>query len=709
MSSNELPRAPLDVLFVWHFHQPYYGVPGSEEFFLPWVRLHAAKAYYDMGRLLKDHPEVRATFNFSGSLLRQIDEYVQQGKRDRWWRWTKSDPGDLDLADRRGILRNFFSLDIEQCIKPSPRYQELYNARMNQGVAGCAESWTTRDFIDLQVLFNLMWCGFSVRDEFPLLKKLHDKGAGFSKEERDALLDVQLEVMEKLLPLYRELAERDQIELTVTPMYHPIVPLLIDTDVAARPSPDRPRPTRYRARGDAQAHIEEALNVAERAFGKRPRGMWPSEGSVSPEALQCFADAGASWIATDEEILRHSRGENWERNCDLYRPWRLGRDSPRIFFRDRGLSDQIGFVYSDNPADEAADSMIADLHTIHSSLDNKPGCVAIILDGENPWEHYDDDGRPFLEALYTGLEKSGRLRTNLPSQIDEPPPGQLDQLHSGSWIMGNYQIWIGHDETNQAWEWLRRADEHIKRVGESSARADVDMAQEYLRIAQGSDWFWWYGDDFSSEQDDQFDALFRALVAGVFTSLDEPAPPELNLPIGGNACADKVGDTEIIAPRRFISPEIDGRIGQFFDWRGAGQIITTGSHGSMYETTRPLAAILYGFSPLHFFLHLEPGEDFSSKCRFRVHIAHGDDTTDIDLQRGDKKSDFGEIPGTKAAFVDVAELSFPLHRLGMSPGDNLKLAVSVHRDGLQIQRFPRHDGFIIEVPTLDPGIEHWIV
>ncbi len=701
----------LDVLFIWHFHQPYYGIPDAEEFVLPWVRLHAVKSYYDMGRLLERWPRISATVNFSGSLLRQIREYVDHDKRDRWWRWSSTAPRALELAERRGIVRNFFSLNIEHHVEPSPRYRELYQRRRQLGVAEMATSLSDQELLDLQVLFNLHWCGFAARDDFPLLDELRQQDGGFSPEEKDALLDLHLELLRRLLPLYRKLARRQQIEICASPMYHPIIPLVIDTDTAARPSPDRPRPTSYRAPRDAAYQLKEALDFAEDAFGERPTGMWPSEGSVSPEAVKIFAEAGVEWIATDEEVLCRSRGEDWQRDRDLWRPWRVGDDpSPRIFFRDRGLSDRIGFSYSELPADEAADDLVGALVAIGDRLAGRRGCVSIILDGENPWEHYPDDGRHFLEALYERLESARELRTRRPSQISNPSPGRLDHLHSGSWIMANFDIWIGHQETNEAWEWLRRADELLEKMTASNSdHGGVSRAREHLRIAQGSDWFWWYGDDFTSEQDDQFDALFRALISGVWTCLEQTPPSQLGDPIYRDSNGSPVDGTAIATAKRFISPTIDGQIGEYFDWNGAGQIDVTGAHGSMFESVRPLQTLLYGFSPLHFFLQLQPGVDFTPTCRFQIRIKVEDQISTLRLAPGDHHRDLEELPGTVAVFDDVAEASFPLHRLGLSAGDHFELAIGVECDGLQLQRFPRHGGYPLEIPKIDPGLEYWIV
>ncbi len=696
------PHTATRLLFVWHLHQPYYGMPDAGDFFLPWVRLHAAKSYYDMGRMLEHHPEIRGTFNFSGSLIRQLCEISDDGRRDRWWRWSTTHPDRLDRRTRQQLVHHFFSVDADRCIKPRSRFYELYQQRHNQGISHCVAEWTDQQFLDLQVLFNLAWCGFSARREFDAVAELEDKGRQFTVDERDRLLEVQLEIVDRILPLYRRLADRDQIEITVSPMYHPIIPLVIDTESAGRATPDRPRPTPSRAPECAARPVDEALELAEDVFGARPRGIWPSEGSVSPEAIALFAEADISWIATDEAVLRHSRGNDWNRSRDLIRPWRLGDDSPRIFFRDHGLSDQIGFVYADHRPDEAVSRFVDDLHTIDDACGDEPGCVAVILDGENPWEYYEDDGRLFLDALYDRLVDDKQLVTTVPSDITDIDSGRLDHLHSGSWIDANFRIWIGHEETNDAWEWIRRADEHLRDRADTTA--DLEAAQQFLCIAQGSDWFWWYGDDFVSEQQDVFDALFRHLVAGVWEALGTTPPPELEEPIHTTSAGAR--ETEITPARHFIAPTIDGRTEKYFDWVGAGTLPVSTSRSSMAEASHPIRAIRYGFSADEFFLRIEPDDDFTDKSRARITIDRPDaPPLRIDLPPGD-----GELPeGITAAFETVGELSITRQLLSADSGDTFGVSIAVYDGDLRLHRHPATGRFELTIPDADPGHRHWIV
>ncbi len=661
MSSPE-----LEVLFLWHLHQPYYGHPqDGSDFHLPWTRLHAVKAYYDMARHLQERPGVQGTFNFSGSLLRQLQE-ISEGRRDRWWRWCEGSPDELDGPTRVALLQHFFSISHRRGVAPLPRFAELYELRARHGVHPCAEQFSPEDFLDLQVLFHLAWSGHFAAVDFPLIEDLRRKGSGFTLDDRRALLDTHVEITSRVLPLYRELAESGQIEISVSPMYHPIVPLVIDTDEARKPSPDRPTPPRYQAPDDATVHVVEALDLAESIFGHRPRGVWPSEGSVSPAARQVFADAGVDWIATDEEILRRSLTTPFDRDRHLWKPWRVDGGSPSIFFRDRWLSDQVGFVYSNNPAETAASDLISHLQGIRRSLSSPVGAVSIILDGENPWEHFEDSGFPFLSALYEGLEEAPGLRTTTFSKAS-PPPGELTDLASGSWILGNFQIWIGHPETNSGWELLRLATDALQDAARDGADDDaLQRARALLHVAQGSDWFWWYGDDFSSEQDDDFDALFRSLLIGVFETLDMKAPPEFHQPIHHHVTPDEEEATVMAPAGRLDS---SGSL----DWDRAGQVRLGGGHGAMYETFRPLDEIHYGPSSDAFHLRLKPGPDFSENLRFRITFSHPDSEAQEVRELTDPSSLHTELP---------------FEALGLSPSHPPAFRVEVLRNGLEVLHFP---------------------
>lgn len=693
------------IQFVWHMHQPYYGLPDRGTSFLPWVRLHSVKSYYDMARMLERHPTIRGTVNFSGSLLKQLHEYVSEGRRDTWWELTLKSPDDLSDTDKRHLLKHFFSLDWDHCIRPRARFSELLDQR-NEGHA--ITRFQAQDWMDLQVWFNLGWCGFSVRAESTLVQDLLARGRGFTQEDKVALLDLHIKVMQDLPDLYRSLAKSGQVEISVTPMYHPILPLIIDTDAAARATPDRPRPERFQAKSDAHHQVKAALEMSTKFFGVRPAGMWPAEGSISPEAVQVFAEEGVQWIASDEDVLRASRGSAWA-HSDITHPWKLDTlDSPSIFFRDHSLSDQIGFVYSKNSPKHATLDFIARVRAVPSS--QGPNVVSVILDGENAWEHYPDDGQGFLDALYTGLEGASDIKTTTPSQVlKDATPKVLHYLHSGSWILANYQIWIGHPEENRGWDLLGRTREVLLSHEASCPKEKVALAWEALYAAEGSDWFWWYGDDFDSENDADFDRLFRENLKCVYWFLGLESPADLDIPI----IHTSAGPPTFTPPRGLISPRIDGRAEFFYEWTDAGYYINTGARGSMFETTRLFDRMLVGFDETNLYLRLIPGLDLKNgfvDCNVRFTLVSSGKVWTVNVSKDRAQLDGDPGPhDLRFALRHELELAIPLHDIGAGEGSEVLLQVVISRDGMELERHPPNARLTLKVPSTEFEGRNWMV
>ncbi len=710
------------VQFLWHFHQPYYSVPNQTSNKLPWVRLHAIKSYYDMGRMLERFPQVRCVVNFSGCLLQQLREYIEEGKRDTWWELTAKPARDLNDAERYHLLRNFFSIDWQRCVSRYPRYQELLDKRGRDEHAIEPGDFTTQELRDLQVLFNLAWFGFSARQERVVIQALIDKGRGFTESEKQAVLEQQIEIMQLIAPLYSKLHHRRQIELSITPMYHPILPLLVDTDEAKVATPERPRPPRLRAPDDAHTQLAEARTVARDFLGIDVSGMWPAEGSVSPQAVEVFAAHDVDWIASDEEVLQRSRAEAWSRSHDLYHPWHApGAPQTQIFFRDRGLSDLIGFVYSKNDAHDAVGDFVERVRAIgrdHGD-DERPPVVSVILDGENPWMHYPQDGELFLQALYEALSEADDIDTVTPSQyLDEHGPGPaLARLHSGSWIEANYRIWIGDELTNRAWELLGETRAHLKayEASDPDTHARLEQAWEAIYVAEGSDWFWWYGDDFSSPNDADFDRLFRDQLRHVYAALGEEPPTVLDVPIAGNA-APRV---EFQPPQGLVQPTIDGHNEFFYEWSGAGIYRNQGGRGSMFENTRVVDELRIGFDLTTLYLMAKPGADLASNGRkldlkFRITGPNGA-TNIVHARLGDalrasvQTPTRGEVGVERAAFVNCLELAIPFADLGLHAGEDFSVCLSVIDHGMEVERHPVERALKMQVPDETFELRNWIV
>jgi len=550
---------PLQLAIVWHHHQPLYRPilttgPGSLR--MPWVRLHAIRDYFSMAHMVALHPELRLTVNFSPCLLMQIEDQVERGATDVAWELTRCRAEDLDDDQREAILTTFFDADWHNQIFPHPRYRRLYDQRRD------GLPFSAQDLRDLQVWFNLAWFGRELREgAIPLpegstasVARLIDKGAGFTPRDIDDLLDEQLKVMRAIVPVHRRLLEAGQLELSVTPFFHPILPLLIDTDQATIDRPGARFPPRFAHPEDAAAQVGEAVRAFQVWFGRAPNGAWPAEGAVSQAVVPLFARHGIRWIASDQGVLARSGrwGYDVGRSAVRHRCYRAEQDGAAlsVFFRDSELSNDLGFHLQTLEPEEAAARWVQKLKRTASD-DAAAGAriVTVVLDGENAWGSYRDDGRPFLHALYAALLADREIRTVTPTELLEGNPKRdvvahpLDQqlrvydLYTGSWIDEpgtasgvDLGTWIGEPEENRAWELLGTARRELA--------ASIDMsgpgatsARLAVMAAEGSDWFWWLGDDQDSGHDPDFEALFRQHLRAGYHAAGVPEPASLNIPL----------------------------------------------------------------------------------------------------------------------------------------------------------------------------------
>ena len=549
-------RPALYIAWLWHQHQPLYRDPEASRpagsFRYPWVRLHAIRDYYSMAALVADH-DVHVTINLTPVLLRQLDDYLDGGATDRALDLTRRPAEDLTTYEVEEVLSTFFDADWHRQIGVHPRYRQLFEQR----TAGMR--FSRQDVRDLQMWFNLAWFGYEFRagdvtlvtGDRTRVHRFASQGSDFSHGDVLAMVDDQYKVMRAIVPIHRQLQESGRIEVSTTPAFHPILPLVIDTDRAYVDRPAAGLPTRFAHPEDAAAQIALARDDYLHRFDTRPLGMWPAEGAVSAEAVTMLARHGLSWVATDAGVL--ARSGRWGYRVSepdvLCQPYRLGdADSVALFFRDTDLSDGIGFRYGRfTDADAAVDDFV---HTIETRFldrlcEDEDRVLTIVLDGENAWGGYPDDGRPFLHALYGRLAADTRLKTvtfseyllgNAPRGISPHAGARLTQVHdlaTGSWIDepgSAYGVdvgtWIGEPEENAAWNLLGMARSVL--AGPRAQTADVERARLALLAAEGSDWFWWFGSDQESGNDAAFDDMFRAHLRGAYRALDLEAPDALD-------------------------------------------------------------------------------------------------------------------------------------------------------------------------------------
>lgn len=548
--------ASEDVLYVnitWHQHQPLYYKDENGVYTRPWVRFHATKDYYDMAAILEKYPNVHVTFNITPVLIRQLDDFAS-GAKDLYWTTAEIPAADLTDDEKRFILTRFFDANWKNVIARFPRYQELLDKRGGSddaAIAAAMESFTEQDFRDLQVWINLAWFDPDFLAQEPL-KALVDKGGNFTEEDKAVVFDEAVKVIQMVLPEHKKLQDAGQIEVITTPYSHPILPLLVDSDLAKEGNPSADLPTRFQYAQDAVAQLTKSVEMYTEHFGQAPAGLWPGEGSVAQEIVPFVIKAGYKFMQTGEPVLAKSLGIDFTRDTnevvqqadDLYRPYYVKNkngDKLAVFFRDGNLSDKVGFTYSGLSGEGAAKDLIRRLEAIKTELADEgatgPHIVSIILDGENAWENYQNDGKDFFNALYQGLSESTTLKTITPSEYLKmfPEQREIEDLFPAAWFSANYDTWIGESEETMAWNYLNEvrtdlAKYDITKTRTASAEA-IAKAQDFMYLAEGSDWFWWYGSDQDSGQDTYFDQGFRALLAGVYESLGEPVPTFVNVPI----------------------------------------------------------------------------------------------------------------------------------------------------------------------------------
>ena len=679
---------PASVAFVWHMHQPGYVDPHSDASILPWARLHATAAYFDMAWLHARHPNMRSTVNFVPVLIDQLEACVN-GARDRFWDLSRMPARDLDAQQRAAIKAHFFSVHRERGVRARPRYWSLFNRR--------EKSFSDADFRDLQVLFNLAWFGAAARVEYPLIAAMEAKGRGFREDEKRKVLDIQIAILRRVLDLYRDLSASGQIELTCSPYHHPILPLLIDSEAMTRCMPDAPRPPQFAFPADAVAQVADGRARHAQTFGATPAGMWPAEGAVSPEACAIIAGQGTRWIATDEAQLFEVLPDKTPRTA-LYQPYALETsEGPlTVVFRDRTLSDLLGFTYAQNPADAAAADLVGRLTAIARDARGsaQPPLITIALDGENPWEAYAGHGAPFLVALFDAIAAAPDLQATTVSDhlAQHPPRETLSTIGTGSWINGDFSIWIGKPVENTAWGLLGEARQAAE-LAEPALRA---AALPHLYAAEGSDWFWWYGEPFQSEQDGEFDRLFRGRLKAAWQALGQVPPSVLDRPLATRST------DEASPPRQLIQPRFGPGPSTFYEWSGAGTL-PLAEAGAMHQAHPAFHRLRYGFDLEHVYLRLEPAPD-ANLADLRVQVRLG--AWAIDVEPG-QAARLGETTLSTKQHAGVLEIGVPVAAVDGQPGTELSLVIEVLRGGLCVARYPAAGELSLAVPGADYALGQW--
>jgi alpha-amylase/alpha-mannosidase (GH57 family) len=737
-NSNENPDSPaLSVAFLWHMHQPYYKDPRTGQYKMPWVRLHALKDYYDMAAVLDDFPDIRQTFNLVPSLIDQIEDYAHDQAHDEHLLLTEKPAEDLTSAEKEKILSSFFNCSYDTMIKPHRRFRDLYRKRGEdtRDLRSRVRHFDLQDFLDLQVWSNLAWID-PIFKEDALIRRLFKKGRDFSEEDKLSLVHKQREILARILPKYKELQERGQIEITFSPYFHPIMPLICDHTSARVALPHIQLPgEKFSCPEDAEVQVREGLKLYEKVFGRIPEGLWPSEGSVSEQVVGLLARCGVKWIATDEEILflslameREGRPRSTPRRSSvLYRPYRitLQGEELSILFRDHALSDLIGFVYSKWDPEEAADDFVRRLHQIRKSIrpEKLPErVVSVILDGENCWEYYKNDGHDFLSALYTKLSEDKLLRTTTISDFlrSSGEPRKLSHLFPGSWINHNFRIWIGHPEDNLAWDFLKKARDAVvefeKRTEKAPGKEEVlKKAWKEIYVAEGSDWNWWYGDEHEGPGTDEFDRLYRTHLLYVYELIGREPPEELYHPIKSQAVS-----THFLPPTGYLKPTIDGKRSHYYEWQQAGHFDTRKAGGTMHQVSSLVSGIYFGSDEKNAYLGVETaisGEEFDRDgygltfellhpSKYKISVKDGNAI----LFKRQNESEWKLISSDlKFAFGTMLELAIPTALLQFEETKEIWFRLIGERQGKEMGKWPAVDVIKFDLPSQKAESIFWEV
>ena len=708
----------IHLAVLWHMHQPQYRDPETGAYVLPWTRLHATKDYWGMVKLFEEFPKFHATINMVPSLCMQLEEYASGEFNDPWFTVASKAAEGLTKEEKREILDRAFQVNHERLMSRWPRFVELYEWSRAAGGAQALVTFTVRDWRDLQVLSQLAWMDEEWFTKDVVVSRLANRGKDFTEKDKTELKAKHLELIGMVLPECRNAAKRGQIEISTTPFYHPILPLLCDSDIARVANPGTPLPRRaFRRPEDAREQLRRAKDYHEKIFGVKPVGLWPSEGSVSDQAMGIAAEEGFQWFGTDEGVLGRTLNVGFFRdasgipaNADrLYQPWRLQLANKGItgLFRDHHLSDLVGFVYSRMDSVAAAADLHGRLRHLGESVrTNKPLTICLFLDGENAWEYYPGNGRRFLREFYKRISDDGDFLALTASETiaaagDLPTtPG----IFPASWINANFDVWIGHQEDVTAWDFLWDAREAYARGVEAREKGrtsgpsaeGLKAAQDSLLAAEGSDWCWWYGPEHSTANDAEFDALYRKHLTGVYRALGQVAPEELAKPI--KRLAERAYQ---LPPSANLKVKVDGLDSSYFEWLGAGVYSPERRGGSMHGRVFYLKELRYGFEEERFVVRVECFADALAELEdpeFRIILEGAEELTVVaNLERGRLKEFAVEKERVcllqpanlvEAAFARTLEVAVQKDALNLTGRTKFTLGVALWHGGLPIDVMP---------------------
>lgn len=603
----------LSIAFYWHMHQPVYQLNADGDYLMPWVRLHGVKDYLDMLLIINNFKKIKLNFNLVPVLLDSFIDYGENDYHDIHSRLTVTNISELTNDDREFILNNFFDANYSSMIFPHENYNKLYQKRFVDEKAKI-EDFSDQEYSDIMAWFNLAWVDPVYGEMFPEFKKLLEKGKNYTLKDRIEIIEFHRKIIKMIIPTYKEFLEQGKIEITTSPYYHPILPILLDIKSSQKGLSNVDSSlVDLNMVEDAKLQTKYALDRLEQLFGKRPVGIWPSEHCVSPATLELFKELGVQWTISDEGILTNSINFDFVRDFKGYledpyflmKSYKYKTKSSEIqmIFRDSVIPNLISFEYANHDPKIAAADLYDRIKVIQNKLQSSPDdhhLLTIAMDGENCWENYVEDGLTFLKAIYSMIEEDETLETVLVNEYlaKEKHHKELKKIYSGSWINRNFQLWVAEPVKNLAWTYLKKAKDDLNSFIEANPdNKNINPAQKELMITQGSDWFWWYGEPNDSGQDHIFDYLFREHLKNVYRYMGVKSPAYLDFPL------ISIFTKPTRYPKNTISPKIDGLDSpNDEEWLNAGCINMP--DGPILQENKLFDKICYGADENNFYLRL---------------------------------------------------------------------------------------------------------
>ena len=595
----------LSIAFYWHMHQPEYRLSSDGDYLRAWVRLHAVKDYLDMIKIVDNFKNIKVNVNLVPVLLDALIDYGENEAHDLHSRLTVTPIEELNDEDKEFILNNFFDANYKTMIYPNSRYNKLFKKRQEMYTLD-TDAFSNEEYSDLMALFNLVWFDPTFVEGNPEIKRLVKKGKNYSLQDRIRIIELQREIIREIIPTYKKYVEQGKVEVTTSPYYHPILPILLDIKSVKIQNTDG-LPSDLKMSQDAKNQTKMALDRIEELIGKRPTGIWPSEHCVSPKELDLFKDLGLEWSISDEGILAGSINFEFVRDFKGYLedPYHLVKsyeykNGLKMVFRNSMIANLISFEYPNFDSEMAAKDLYERIKVIQSKLLSSPDenhLLTIAMDGENSWENYPKDGSIFLNTLYGLIDGDESLETVLISDYLEKDPHHkpLNRIKSGSWINKSFKLWIDEPVKNTAWQYLKRVRDDFNEFVKHNPKApNIELARSELYICEGSDWFWWYGEPNDSGRDNIFDYLFREHLKNVYSYLGLESPEfldnsllELSMGLSKN-------------PKGEIQPIIDGQQISDDEWLNAGFIDIP--DGPVLRENKFFDKIRFGYDSKNFYL-----------------------------------------------------------------------------------------------------------